>query len=228
MATRTRDQDIIAATVNNQTSKTALVDADAFFLVDSGAGNSPKKTLFGSVKSAIRAADVDLTNGEGTMSRRAITATGVASGNGTMRLTYFTARKTETITQVRIPTGATAAVGATLCRVGIFTVDGSGNITLVASTTNDTALWIAASTSYTKSLSSSFSKVAGTLYAVGILVVGTSTAPTFLGSTALNAAEAAVAPRLGASVSGQTDLPSSVSAGSIGDSAHLAYVALVP
>ncbi len=34
-----------------------------------------------------------------------------------------------------------AAVTPTLCRVGIYTIDGSGNLTLAASIASDTTIW---------------------------------------------------------------------------------------
>jgi hypothetical protein len=170
----------------------------------------------------------DLTTGESTISRRLVCAATVASGNGTLRLTYFTAKKTETVTQIRTITGGTAAAGATLCRVGIYSVDGSGNLTLIASIANDTALWAAASTAYTRSLTASFSKVAKTRYAIGHLVVGTTTAPTFLGQGFLTTAEAGISPRISGFYGSQTDLPSSISAGSISDTSQQHYAVLLP
>lgn len=170
----------------------------------------------------------DLASGESTMSRRFVSANAVASGSQSLRLTYFTARKTETISQVRVPTGVTAASGATLCRIGIYEEDPSTrDLTLVASTANDTALWIATSTVYTKSLSASFTKTRGKRYAVGLLFVG-STAPNFTGQTGVAGGEAGQTPRTGGLVGSQSDLPSSVSSGSINGQSHHAYVALVP
>ncbi|MBN2445530.1 MAG: hypothetical protein JXO22_02310, partial [Phycisphaerae bacterium] len=129
----------------------------------------------------------------------------------------------------RTLTGATAAVGATLCRIGIYSVDaGTGDLTLVASTANDTALWIAANTAYTKALSASFSKTAGSQYAVGVLCVGASTAPTMVGQSAIAATEAALSPRLSGLVSGQTDLPSNITAGSVAASSNIPYAVLTP
>jgi len=168
----------------------------------------------------------EISSGESTLPRLSVTGF-ASSGSGSLRLTYFTARKTETINSVRIYTGGTAASGGTLCRIGIYSEDGSGNLTLVASTANDTALWIAGSTSYAKSLSASFSKVRGTRYAVGPLFVGT-TAPNFIGYNFLPAGEAGQAPRLGALLGGQTDLPSSIAVGSISNQSNLSYIALVP
>lgn len=169
----------------------------------------------------------ELASGESTMSRRSISNNAVASGSQSLRLTYFTARKTETISSVRVPTGGTAASGATLCRIGIYEEAGNGDLTLVASTANDTNLWIATSTVYTKSLSASFTKTRGTRYAVGLLFVGT-TGPNFIGQTALNAAEAGESPRLNGLVGSQSDLPSTVTNASITGQSHAAYSVLVP
>lgn len=170
-----------------------------------------------------------LTSGEATMERRQVTATSISTGTQSLRLTYFTARKTETITQIRTISGGTAA-GATptLCRIGIYETDSSGNLTLVASIASDTTLWAGTSTEYTRSLSASFTKKKGTRYAVGVLIVTSVTAPTLIGHNQLTSTEAGKAPRLGGLVSSQSDLPSTVSVGSITNQAHLAYVALLP
>ena len=163
------------------------------------------------------------------MLRRVVTAQSVSTGTQNLRLTYFTAKKTETVTQVRVVSGSTAA-GATptLCRVGIYEVDSSGNLTLVGSTASDTALFAATTTEYTKSLSASFTKKRGTRYAVGVLVVTSATAPTLLGQNTIVSATAGRAPRLAGLVGSQSDLPSTVSVGSITDQGNQAYVELLP
>lgn len=172
---------------------------------------------------------LDLTSGESTLARRAVGLSTVTTGNGILRLTYFVARKGETITQVRTMSGATAQVGATMCKVGIYSEDSSGNLTLVGSTANTTTLWAATNTAYTTSLSASFAKTRGTRYAVGILVVGSSTAPTMNGNLVPTAGtETSLSPRLSALFGGQTDLPSSVAVGSLSDSTVQHYAALVP
>jgi hypothetical protein len=168
----------------------------------------------------------DLTSGESTLPRLSVIGS-VNSGSGFLRLTFFTARKTETITSVRITTASTAASGATLCRIGIYSEDASGNLTLVASTPTDTTQWIAASTAYTKALSASFSKVRGTRYGVGPLFVGT-TAPTFYGHGALPAAESGQSPRLGGFQAGLSDLPSTITNANVTVQANLSYIALIP
>jgi hypothetical protein len=138
---------------------------------------------------------------------------------------YFTATKTETITQVRTTSGTTAAVGATLCQIGVYEEANDGSLTLIASTANDTALWSGASTAYTKSFSASFSKVAGTRYALATLVVGASTPPTMQGH--LVTTDRDFSPRFCALASSST-LSSPISAGSLSVSSSMIYGALLP
>lgn len=168
-----------------------------------------------------------LSSGEGTMRRREIS--GVAGlPAGSLRLTYFTARRTETITSVRTNC-TTLQSGATLCRIGLYTVDSSGNLTLVAATANDTTLWTAAQ-SYTKAFSASYAKVRGQRYAVGLLTVGGG-APSLAGISAVTSAEAAIDPRLCALLASQTDLGaigSTISSGSLGLASLQYYAALIP
>lgn len=166
-----------------------------------------------------------LTTGESTRPRGLSTA-GVSTGSGSLRLTYFTAAKTETINSIRTVC-TTAGTSSTLQRIGIYSIDGSGNLTLVASTASDTSLWIAAS-AYTKALSASFSKVRGTRYAVGILYVGGGTAPSLSGLLPTNATEAGQPPRLSGFLTSQTDLPSSITSASILDTSNNHYAVLVP
>lgn len=171
-------------------------------------------------------ADDALLSGEAVFARRLTNSAAVGTGNGNLRLSYFTAHKTESIGTVRTVSGGTAAVGTTLARIGIYEEASNGDLTLVGATANDTNLWIAQNTVYTKSLSASFTKKLGTRYAVGTLVVGTSTAPTLCGLAYLVAAELAETPRLAGILLSQTDLPSSITAGSLGGTANQAYAAL--
>ena len=170
-----------------------------------------------------------LTVGQSTMPRMAISAANLPSGNGNLRVTYFTARKSETVTQVRVPCG-TAAVGATLARIGLYSVDpGTGDLTLVASTPNDTGLWIVANTAYTKAFSASYAVTRGSRYAVGLIVVGTSTAPVFMGTGPGGAStEFGVAPRLCAVRTGRTDLDATIAAANLSDTTGRYYAVLLP
>jgi hypothetical protein len=62
--------------------------------------------------------------------------------------------------------------GSTLQRVGIYSVDGSGNLTLVASTATQVQsdYQLPPTPLYTKALSAAWSKVQGNRYAVGVSV----------------------------------------------------------
>ena len=80
---------------------------------------------------------------------------GGSTTSGALRLTFFTPQYTKTVDAFK--TGCvTAGVGntPTVCRMGLYTVDSAGNITLVASTPNDTALF--SSTWNVKALSASY------------------------------------------------------------------------
>lgn len=169
----------------------------------------------------------DLSAGESTMPRGNITGSGVSAA-GTMTLAYFTARKTESVTQIRSITAAQAQVAPTLSRLAVYSVDDAGNLLLVASTSSDTALWAATNTAYTSTFSASWNKIRGRRYAVGMLTVGASTAPSFIGTVAIPAAEAFLNPRLSAKVTGLTDLPSTVLAANLSATGVISYSALLP
>lgn len=169
-----------------------------------------------------------LTVGEEIFSRETINTANVPLSSGTMRLTYFTCRKSETTTQVRVWSGTTAAGPTpTLCRVGLWLIDADGTGSLVASTANDTSLLAAATTAYTKAWQAPYSKVSGRRYALGVLVVTGATVPNLSG-TALNlSAEAAEEPRLSAQVGGLSDLPASLSAAPSSSNVR-PYAAILP
>lgn len=173
-----------------------------------------------------------LTTGEETFSRLFATANGASLGSsGSLRLTYFTAKESETISQLRLISGTTAA-GATptLVRAGIYTEAANGDLTLVASIVNDTTIFAGASTAYTRSLSVALAKVAGTRYALGVIVVTGAAVPTVAGfalGTPMGA-ESGLAPRVAAAWGSQTDLPGSVPVGSLTSSTSMLYAALLP
>ena len=168
----------------------------------------------------------DFTAGESNYYDGLVHSNGVATSGGTLRFVYFVAQRTETINNLTVYSGSTAA-GATptLVRYGVYTVDGSGNLTLAHSIANDTAIFASTNTGYTRALTSSWSKVKGTRYAIGVLVVTAAAAPTLTGQSV-----AALANIMGGSanklrrtsaLTSQTDLPASVTSGSLtGSSAH--------
>lgn len=150
-----------------------------------------------------------------------------------LRLSYFTARTTETITKILLTTaGSGAGATPTLIRAGVWSVDASDNLTaLLASTANDTTLLTPGSTEFLKAFSASFSKVAGTRYAVGLLVVTAATVPT-IPAAALSTAPLSGATqnrrRIAAAVSGQADLPSTATVSASNNATVAPYFELVP
>lgn len=134
--------------------------------------------------------------------------------SGNMNLTYFTADQTATWAQVTIRSGGTAA-GATptLVRWGLYSEAGNGDLTLQASIASDTTLFAAANTTYTKSITTPYAVTKGSRYASAILVVSAAAIPSIVGSvfTATAGTETlSVAPRLAAVITGQSNLPSSL------------------
>jgi hypothetical protein len=150
-----------------------------------------------------------------------------------LELAYFTANKTETINTLIVGTGS-ASSGATLAQFGVYSVNSStGALTLITSTVNNTGLWSVAYqppvvTAYSNSatLSSSWSKVAGTVYAIGLLFIG-GTAPNVTGSLVCGGlGDGGVAPRISGEVTGQSSLPASVAAVNINTVGLVPYIAM--
>lgn len=175
--------------------------------------------------------DNALTSGESTVPRQ-LALVQTPSYLGNVRLSYFTAKKTESITQLRMQSGTTAA-GATptLVRWGICGGVDTGTLTLLAAIANDTTIFAAASTEYLRSLTSTFNKVKGTRYAFALVVVSGAAAPTVpginLGGGGLTTANAR-APRLVASAAG-TDLPATITEASLSNSgAGMPYAEMIP
>lgn len=172
-----------------------------------------------------------LTVGEGVYDRARVAANTIAMTSQLLRISYFTARKTETKVSVRMESGAVAAAATpTLVRVGVWTADDAGALlSQVAATPNDTALLAAATTSYTKAFSASYAQVAGTRYAVGLLVVTGATVPQMPGySGVLLAASYGTSPRQSGFISAQADLPATAAAGGITNSTARLYFELLP
>ena len=173
--------------------------------------------------------DSSLFSGEAVYSREQIVSSGVNVASGSLRMTYFTCGKTESISQVRLHTGSTAA-GATptICRIAVYLVDdATQNLTLVASTANDTTLFAAATTEYVKAFSAPFTKYKGNRYAIGVLVVTAAAVPNFCGQNSIPAAETGKPPRITA-YSAQADIVGSITDASLTTGASRIYFALVP
>ncbi len=173
-----------------------------------------------------------IANGVETMSRKQITANSAGlTASGRAHFTYFTPKKNATITKIALLSGGTAA-GATptLCRVGFYTVASDGALALVCAIANDTTLFAATFTEYERSLSTggglpaSYTFNAGQRYAAGLLVVTGAALPTFYGNVTQLAGMTGRAPKIATLVTGQTDLPTSVAAGSLTNNTVLFHI----
>jgi hypothetical protein len=146
-----------------------------------------------------------------------------AQANQTLFGPCFLAEKTETISNVTVYTGSTAAAATpTLIQIGVYSIDASGNAVLVASTPNDTTLLSATRSQYPKAFSSSFTKTAGQRYWVAILVVSGSAQPNFVGwvgpdptNSAFDTIIFGALPTISYKLTGQTSLPPSISSASL-------------
>jgi hypothetical protein len=165
--------------------------------------------------------------GDSTLPRTSIAGASAAIPNNSLRLTYFTATRTEVITQVSCPNAAVSA-GATLQRIGIYQEMPDGSVALVASTASDVNMWTIAVSEYATALQAAFTKVQGVRYAVGMLIVGATSSPTFFGNSSLLNFTMARAPRLSALVNGVNDLPDTISTGALSVSQGLTYFQLIP
>jgi hypothetical protein len=169
-----------------------------------------------------------LASGEETIPRDLATGF-VSTASGFLYLSYGVFRKSETTTQIRLTTGTTAA-GATptLCRIGLYSIATNGAGTLVAATANDTALFAGAQTTYTRSWTASYAKVAGQRFALAVLVTTAATAPQLCGAAIVRGTEPGIAPRLAGYIATQTDLPASFVDASVTTTSSRVYGAILP
>ena len=149
-----------------------------------------------------------------TMPRISAAAAG-NTASGEVHLSFFTPAENVTISNISMVTSGTAAATVTLIRMGLYTVDGSGNVALVAQTASDTTLFNAINTTFTRAFSTTggypatYNLVAGTRYAVGFIVVAT-TRPTLYHGSTQNLAITSLEPRIAAVLASQSDLPTAI------------------
>jgi hypothetical protein len=157
----------------------------------------------------------------------------IALATGTMFLSYGYAQVSETIGHISVPTG-TGGTSATFCGYSLYTVDASGNLTQVAHTNSNTSLWTTNFQSYnginvSQALTATYAKVAGQLYAAGLLYVGAGTAPQVVGASGFAGdAGSSLAAGLSGKVTGLSALPASVAAGSVASTAFVPACVLLP
>jgi hypothetical protein len=152
---------------------------------------------------------------------------------GVVCLTMFEAESNLTVGNVSMNTATANSSGLTLARMGLYTIDGSGNATLVARTASDTTLFNSSNTLYTRTFSTvggypaTYNLVKGQRYALGVICVG-SAGGNYLSTLILSAntsigAMMAASPRLAGNLNGQADLPASIAAGSFVNRGRLHY-----
>lgn len=174
-----------------------------------------------------------ITTGESNYNRSAVALTTGQLTSQVLYLTYITARLTSTVTTMTTYVTTAAAATPTICRIGVYSVAGNGDLTLINSTTNDTALWNATGAN-SKALSSSWSKVRATRYAIGCLVNTGAAGPTLVCANVTTGAGMylvlSTPPRLLGILTAQTDLPSSVTEASLvaATSARFPYLEFTP
>ena len=145
---------------------------------------------------------------------RAAQMTGQAATSGHVNFSFFTSPSNMTISQISYASAAATSSGLTLARFGLYTFDGT-TATLVARTASDTTIFNTSSTVYAKSFATSggypatYDLVAGSRYAIGLVLVGT-TPGNPVGITNITTV-LGLAPRINGVLTGQTDLPTSTS-----------------
>lgn len=142
--------------------------------------------------------------------------------SGTMLLGYLTpGMDIASASSLIVYSGTAASATMTLGRLGLYSVDASGNLTLVQGSASDTSLLAAANTEYVKAITGTV-VARGVRLAVGILAVGT-TAGSVRGASGIAALTSSVV-RMAAAVTGQSDLPASVAVGSLTSSGNVPYL----
>ena len=160
-----------------------------------------------------------------TVDRR-IVRNAVTQPSGTLRLAYFRSEGAgQTVGNLRSVVAA-AGTGTTLAKSGIYMLStDTSTWTKVGETFSHATMWQSTGVR-SPSLAASVTLDPRRLYAVATLWVGTGTAPALAGVTStLGGALMGAADALSKWVTGQTDLPATIAAGSVvdGDGA-LAYV----
>ena len=174
-------------------------------------------TTYATVDISLAAATQKAVNVVEPVSRYRATS-GTKINGGVFFMTFFTAPKNQTISTLSAFVTTTVSSGdQTLSRMGLYTMNET-TATLVASTANSTTFGTVSGLN-TRSLTTSYDLVAGERYGIGLINTGSAT-PALL-FTSVNTAVAVLAPRMNATLTGQTDLPSTVT--SFGSPSNVYY-----
>lgn len=143
----------------------------------------------------------------------------IAGASGEMYLSHFRVPASQLAATVRVGNGVAAGATPTLCRLGLYRVAANGDISLIASTANDTTLFGTGYTSYSRALTVPVQLIEGEWLAAGVLVVSAAAMPDMIAPLPAGSAFLATrsAPKLATFVFGLTDLPASVVSASVLD-----------
>lgn len=184
-----------------------------------GASGAPGASGAGEdfVRAIVGVGSTQLTTGILTMPR-AMANWGAYNDNGvadsTLMLTYVYPSEDIDIDNLMCFTREVGTGSPTLAQMAVYSVDLSGDLTLMASTTSDTAILTTAWSGHYKTLNTTASLVAGSVYAFAFLGVGTTTMPGFYGISGPSG-EFALDPPVCGKVDSTTTLPSTVDFGDI-------------
>jgi hypothetical protein len=131
--------------------------------------------------------------------------------DSSVRMTLFSVTRPVTVSSITVGTADQAASGTTTARLGLYEFDGT-TYTLLARTANDTTLFNATFSLFTRSFDTgggypaSYTLEPGKRYGFALIVSGT-TMPRLYGNGFTASAINNLTPRLGVVISGETDLP---------------------
>lgn len=184
---------------------------------DLSAGTLPDARLSGNIATlaAVTAAANNTTSSADAFSR-VFTSSGQIPTSGNVHWTFFSPTSSFTASQISVA-NINVAVSPTLIRLGLYTADSAGAVTLVARTANDTTIFANASSFSTRSFATAggypatYAVTAGSRYALAFCVVASSlpSIPAVLSRSEL----LWQSPRISAYLTGQSDLPTSVASG---------------
>lgn len=142
----------------------------------------------------------------------------IAAATQLLELCYFRASKNMPAVTHKMWSSATAAAATpTLVKYALFSVAANGDLTRIAITANDTALFSAINTAYPKAYITPTNLVAGLIYAAAFLIVTAGAAPTLPASNGqtIQGSILQAAPRLAGAVSAQADIAASYTAAQV-------------
>lgn len=223
----------ISLRVSPRSSGTAVVTCtvDRVYLYPGGvpfpSGGTPPLTQVGPSSVTFGSNEVQ-TAAEANMNRLNVNGGSYISNTTQVAIfSYFVAKQNITINNLTAFSGSTAAAATpTTVKFAVYSVDaGTGDLTRLGITTNDTAVFASTFTGYTKALGSGVALTQGLTYAYAVLQVSSAAVATLIGCPAVGLQnEFFRAPRLSGIVTGQTDLSSSYTNASVGAKNGVPYI----